>query len=217
MDGEMKEKFLKQHIESYRSAMKDIVQNNTEVLIEDIVSFIGKPPLDSMDFIQNKFLDLAKKDKLVFKTENLKTLLDSYRREMIKCCDKIKNTRISMLIEKIVQFDFQKEEAFCFYKKDFSFLNKKIRNLLKEQLSYSLEEILLPDVVSVFPEGLDEEKQEKIIQEITKYMKGNYQRQILENFDIKVLVKDTTLMNSIKEQGDRYLFTLKNSRVFSVE
>lgn len=217
MDDEMKEKFLQQHIGSYRSAMKDIVQNNTEVLMEDILSFIGKPPLDSMDFIQNKFLDLAKKEKLVFKTENLKNLLNSYRNEMVKCCDKIKSIRISMLIEKIEQFDFQKDEMFCFYKKDFGFLNKKIRNILKEQLAYSFEEFLLPNITSVFSEQVDEEMQKKIIQEITKYMKGNYQKQILENFDMKVLVKDTTLMNSIKEQGDRYLFTLKNSRVFSVE
>ena len=37
----------------------------------------------------------------------------------------------------------------------------------------------------------------------------------MDSFDIKFLVKDTTLMNSVKEQGDRYLFTLKNSRLLN--
>ena len=36
-----------------------------------------------------------------------------------------------------------------------------------------------------------------------------------ENIDIKILVKDTTLINGVKEQSERYLFTLENSRLFN--
>ena len=39
-------------------------------------------------------------------------------------------------------------------------------------------------------------------------------KQLLENIDIKILVKDTTLINSSKEQAERYLFTINNSRLF---
>ena len=32
--------------------------------------------------------------------------------------------------------------------------------------------------------------------------------------DIKILVKDATMINSIKEATDTYLFTISNSRLF---
>ena len=35
-----------------------------------------------------------------------------------------------------------------------------------------------------------------------------------DNIDFKMLVKDTTLVNGTKEHGERYLFTLNNSRIF---
>ena len=38
---------------------------------------------------------------------------------------------------------------------------------------------------------------------------------MLENIDIKILVKDTTLINGAKEQAERYLFTLNNSRLLN--
>ena len=55
----------------------------------------------------------------------------------------------------------------------------------------------------------------KIVDDITKFVNGTYQRQLLENSDIKILVKDTTLINGVKEQSERYLFTLENSRLFN--
>ena len=60
----------------------------------------------------------------------------------------------------------------------------------------------------------DENLKNKITDEIVKFVKGAYQRQLLENVDFKMLVKDTTLVNGTKEHGERYLFTLNNSRIF---
>ena len=51
--------------------------------------------------------------------------------------------------------------------------------------------------------------------DMIKYLKNNYLKQLLENVDIKVLVKDAMLMNNVREQGERYLFTLQNSRLFN--
>ena len=45
-------------------------------------------------------------------------------------------------------------------------------------------------------------------------MLKKYPKQILENIELKILVKDTTLINGIKEQGERYLFTNNNSYIF---
>ena len=56
------EEFKKQHLENYRQAIMEIIRNNTDVLVnEDIMSLLRKPPLDSMDLIKSKYLDLAKK------------------------------------------------------------------------------------------------------------------------------------------------------------
>ena len=63
------EEFKKQHLENYRQAIMEIIRNNTDVLVnEDIMSLLRKPPLDSMDLIKSKYLDLAKKNKVVLDT-----------------------------------------------------------------------------------------------------------------------------------------------------
>ena len=70
----------RQHIDNYKNAIIDIITNNTNVLVdEDIMSLLRKPPLDSMDLIKSKFLDLAKKNSTILNTEELSNLLDNYR------------------------------------------------------------------------------------------------------------------------------------------
>ena len=46
-------------------------------------------------------------------------------------------------------------------------------------------------------------------------MNDSYKKQLLDSFELRVLLKDTTLMNMIKEQSDQYLFMLNNSRVLN--
>ena len=67
----------------------------------------------------------------------------------------------------------------------------------------------------MFLDDVDLDIRKKIISEVTKFVNGSYQRQLLESIDFKVLVKDTILINGTKEQNERYLFTLNNSRIFS--
>ena len=43
------------------------------------------------------------------------------------------------------------------------------------------------------------------------YNKLNYVKQVLESIDFKIIVKDTTLINGVREQGERFLFTKMNS------
>ena len=75
----------------------------------------------------------------------------------------------------------------------------------KQQKSYTKEKQTKDEIFSI---------QKKISDELVKFVKGSYQRQLLENVDFKVLVKDTTLANSTKEHAERHLFTLANSRLF---
>lgn len=218
MEEEMIKNIKEQHVNSYKNALLETILNNSNVLADDLISLFQKPPLDSMDSIKNKFLECAKKNKIVLDMNKFDTLLEQYRAELIKCCDKIKNKRIKYLSDKVNKFDFdESENIMVFYKKDYISLNKELKKLLKEQMIFSLEHILVPNIASVFLGDVTSEVRDKMVLDISKYVKGNYQKQILENYDIKILVKDTILANSVKEQSERYLFTINNSRLLNLE
>ena len=216
MEQDFIQEMRNQHLDNYRKAILEIIQNNTNVLMDDIISLIQKPPLDSMDSIRNKLLDSAKKNKIILNTEKLDDLLQEYRDLLNVCCSKIQSLRLNSLVSKVNHFSFVDDlDVFVLYKKDFSSINKDIKKIIKEQMNYSFEEVILKKYSSIIQGSIEEDMREKLIQEITNYFKNHYQKQLLDGIDIKILVKDTTLMNSIKEQSDRYLFTLNNSRLLN--
>jgi hypothetical protein len=217
MEEEALIKFREQHVNNYKKAILENIKNNTCVLVDDdIMSIIRKPPLDSMDLIKSKFLDLARKNKIVLNTEELSIVLEDYRNDISKCCDTIKNIRIEELSNKVEKIKFEKNsDIIKINKKDFTNLNKEIKKVMKHQLDNSLENVILNKIDEIFLDGTSDEVKGKITNDISKYLKGTYQKQLLENFDIKILVKDTTLMNGTKEQSERYLFTLNNSRLLN--
>ena len=94
-------------------------------------------------------------------------------------------------------------------------INKKIKKLLKEKLIDGSRVYIIDKIDKVFKDDVDSEVKTKIIEDISKFIDGRYQKQIMESVDIKILVKDTTLMNGTKEQGERYLFTLDHSRLLN--
>lgn len=213
------EEIKRQHIENYRNAILENIKNNTNVLVdEDIMSLLRKPPLDSMDVIKSKFLTLAKKNKIVLDVKVLDRILDDYRKDVVIACEKVKKERNNFLNKLVLDVQFEKEtDLIKINKKDFNAMNKKLKKILKEQIKESVEKKIVKNVNLLFTNKSNEEMEKKIQNEFLKYILGPYQRQLLENMDIKILVKDTTLINSIKEQGERYLFTLANSRLFQQE
>lgn len=217
MDEEMKLEFKKQHIETYKNAVRENILNNTNVLVdEDIMSLLKKPPLDSMDFIKSKFLDLAKKNKIVLNTEELSKILDNYRKYLLKCLTDIKKLRVDTLTEIIGKVDFSKDNDVIKLKRgDFNNINKDIKKSINTYLSVGLDKQILKNIKNVFKDDVDEVAKNKIVTDITKYIKGAYHKQLIENLDMKILVKDTTLINTVKETTDRYLFTLSNSRLLN--
>lgn len=206
----------RQHIDNYKNAIIDIITNNTNVLVdEDIMSLLRKPPLDSMDLIKSKFLDLAKKNSTILNTEELSNLLDNYRDKLMKEMASIKVIRIKELTKSIGSIKYEDNEIFKLNKKDFVKVDKDIKKILKDQLNNSFDKYILKNIDKVFSNDIDSTVKSNIVSNMTKYVNGPYQRQLLENFDIKVLVKDTTLINNIKEHNERYLFTINNSRIFN--
>lgn len=217
MDETMLQEIKNQHINNYKKALVEIIQNNTNALVEDDVKpFFIKPPLDSMDLIRSKMISLAKRKQIVLDTVLLDEALDFYRNDVIMCCYKINKMRIDYLIDKVNKYDLiNGKEAINFYKKDFVALNKNMKKTIKDQISISIEKKLICKIKKMIPSNVSNDISDNYINEVTKYLKKQYQKQILDLFDIKVLIKDTTLINSIKEQGDHYTFTMKNSRLLN--
>lgn len=213
------EKFRRQHIENYKKAILENIKNNTNVLVdEDIMSLLKRPPLDSMDVIKSKFLDLAKKNNVVIDTTSLDNMLNNYRQNVVGCCEKIKTYRIDELSSKVASIQLEKDtDIIKLNKKDFMSINKKLKKIIKDKIKESVEKVIVNNVNSVFTSGVSDDIKKKMSMEVLKFVSGIYQRQLLENIDIKVLVKDTILINSVKEQAERYLFTLENSRIFRQE
>mgnify|MGYP003312068768 CR=1 FL=1 len=209
------EQLKSKHIDTYKKAILENINNNTKTLVDDIKLLMNKPPLDSMDQIKKKFIDLAKRNKIVLDTEELDKVVSKYRKNLIKSLDSISKIRIDTLIDKLNKYDLSDDDVIVYYKKDFININKNIKKIVKDSLVSSLK--IMEKLDKVFSKDVEEDIKNKIIEEVKKYLKGSYQRQLLDNLDIKILVKDTTLINGINEQTERYLFTLKNSRLLNLD
>lgn len=213
------ENLKRQHLNTYKNAMKEIVNNNTKSLVEgDIISLIKKPPLDSMDLIKSKLLSLAKKEKIVLNTQELENLISNYRTDLEHRLIVLNEMRSSSLLEKIDTFEPEREtEIIKIQKKDMDAINKKIKNEVKKILENSYETTLFHDMDKIYNSDVDTTLKESIGRSFKKFMKSTYQKQLNESISIKIMVKDRTLMSGIIEQGERYLFTKANSHLFDEE
>ena len=210
------EELKRQHLNTYKNATKEIVNNNTKSLVEgDIISLVKKPPLDSMDLIKSKLISLAKKEKIVLNTSELENLISNYRNYLEKTLLNLIEIRKEDLLVKIDSFEPTREsEIIKIQKKDLDAINKKIKVELKKILEDSYEKELFDDLDKIYGVDTENSLKENINKTFKKFMKSTYQKQLNENISIKILVKDRTLMSGIMEQGERYLFTKSNSHLF---
>ena len=143
-------------------------------------------------------------------------MISKYRKSLLKCSKEIYDLRISVLNKKVEDLDSEKKGSIIkINKKDFNDLNKKIKNILKKSLKDSYDDIIDKQIKTIFDVKIEEDIYDKFHNDISKYIKTTYQKQLFESLEIKILVKDTTLINATKEQGERYLYILDNSRIFN--
>ena len=213
------EKLMQQHVENYKKAVLEIVNNNTNSLIDnDIIFLIKKPPLDSMDQIKTKFLVLAKKEKIILDTNNLDKMICNFRKDVIHKLETIKKIRIDEITVIINSININEEnQVIKITKKELGSINKIIKKNDKQIIDESVQKNILDNICNIFTSDVGNDKEQKISKEIFKFLdkRGIYQKQLLENIDFKILVKDTTLINGLKEQAERYVFTKNNSRLFN--
>ena len=213
MKEETVEEFRKKHFENYKNVVMETLKNNTTVLFEDdIYSLLKKPPLDSMDLIKCKFLDLAKRHKIIIRSDVLDEILEEYRVNIISFLPSWKKIRIDELSKIISSFTPKKESDVIKYnKKDFTPLNRKLKKEMKEDLTSVIDKKIVKFVNQLFTSDVDEKIKDDMSSEMIKYVQSNYIKQLLESVDFKIIVKDTTLINGVREQGERFLFTKMNS------
>ena len=210
------EDLQKQHYNNYVEVVKETVRANTLSLLEnDINPLFETPPLDSMDQIKSKFLMTAKKEKLIIQTEELNKILKNFRKNIGKNLKKLKEIRDEEIINCFKNY-ITDGKNIKLTKSEINNIDKKVKKIIREELDLCVSNFVLKKIDNVFKDSSNQSII-KAHKEIEKYFsnKGIYQKQILESIDFKLLVKNTILINGIKEQTERYLFTLNNSRIFN--
>ena len=206
------EKLKDEHFNTYKNAVIANIENNSTILVkEDLYSLINKPPLDSMDLLKNKIIDLAKKNKIVIDNNDLDKILDNYRKKVIKEFDNFIKTRTTFYTDLVSSIKRENDSTTIkILKKDLSNYNKKMKKDIKKIIVDYTDSLILKKSINIFK--VDDSN---INSDLNKFINKTYIKQFLENVDIKILVKDATLINTIKEQTERYQFTLSNSHLFN--
>jgi hypothetical protein len=131
-------------------------------------------------------------------------------------CNTIKEERLKFYNDIVNSFNFDNNnnEVIKILKKDTNNLDKEIRKTFKKEIIDAFNKNIISNFDMLLNGEVDDESKNEILEKFNKFMNGAYLRQLLENIDIKILVKDTILINSFKEEGDKYLYTLNNSHLF---
>lgn len=205
-----KEVVIKQHQENYKNIILDIINNNTNTLVkEDLMSLVVRPPLDSMDVIKTKFISLAKKNKIILDIEKLEVILDDYRYNISKDYLKIIEFRVNNLEKLMKKTNVSEGEEYKFLKKELNVIDKHIKDKIKIKLNECTDKYLISSIKELL-NNVTDNVYNKFSSEMIKYINKEYTKNILESIDVKLLVKDITLINSVKESGDRFKLTLNS-------
>ena len=204
---------LEQHKQIYMQAGKELITNNTIALItDDILPLFAMPPLETMDLMKQRFFSIAKTENLILNTENLNEQLLAYRRFLAEKMDIIKQQRNTILTQALEKCSYnQPDQIIKELKKELVKLDKNIKKQIKQWLMEANKTYFL-DAMSTLIN--DDKLTSSFTKEITKYLQTFYIKQVIEMIDMKLLVKDTTLLNAFKEQIERFIFTTENSHLF---
>lgn len=206
------ENLEKQQLNNYILAVKDIVINNTNNLVDsDISSLIIAPPLDSMDFIKNKVISIGKKNNLIVNTESLDKILSSYRENVLSDLSFIKKYRVDEISSDVDKFKPVKSiDIIKVTKKRLNEIDKYIVSKIKQIINENVTSYLCSNYDKFY---IDYKENGSLVKCLNSFFNKEYPKNLIDSIELKLLVKDTTLINGVKEQGERYIFTKNNSRL----
>ena len=207
----VKEDILKQHKQILMTAGLELATNNTNSLIEDdIINGVIEVPLEAMDTVKQRVLNIAKNNSLVLDSDKFNEVLTSYKDELKKEFRNIFKKRIKLIEDNYSKFNDDKPmDLVKNLKKELVKFNKEAKKEEKQVLTSLVKEKLVSNLDLIVKDDNTTFKKDA-----TKFLQTTYVKQILETVDMKILVKDTILLNSLKEQIERFVFTKENSHLF---
>lgn len=207
----VKEDILKQHKQILMTAGLELATNNTNSLIEDdIINGVIEVPLEAMDTVKQRVLNIAKHNNLILNSDKFNEVLISYKEELKKEFRNIFKKRIKLIEDNYSKFDDNKPmDLVKNLKKELVKFNKEAKKEEKQVLTSLVKEKLVSNLDLIVKDDNTTFKKD-----VTKFLQTTYVKQILETVDMKILVKDTILLNSLKEQIERFVFTMENSHLF---
>lgn len=207
----VKEDILKQHKQILMTAGLELATNNTNSLIEDdIINGVIEVPLEAMDTVKQRVLNIAKNNSLVLDSDKFNEVLISYKEELKKEFRNIFKKRIKLIEDNYSKINDDKPmELVKNLKKELVKFNKETKKEEKQVLTSLVKEKIISNLDLIV-------KEESITfkKDVTKFLQTTYVKHIIETIDMKILVKDTILLNSLKEQIERFVFTMENSHLF---
>ena len=207
----VKEDILKQHKQILMTAGLELATNNTNSLIEDdIINGVIEVPLEAMDTVKQRVLNIAKHNNLILNSDKFNEVLISYKEELKKKFRNIFKKRIKLIEDNYSKFDDDKPmDLVKNLKKELVKFNKEAKKEEKQVLTSLVKEKIISNLDLIVKDDNTTFKKDA-----TKFLQTTYVKQILETVDMKILVKDTILLNSLKEQIERFIFTMENSHLF---
>lgn len=207
----VKEDILKQHKQILMTAGLELATNNTNSLIEDdIINGVIEVPLEAMDTVKQRVLNIAKHNNLILNSDKFNEVLISYKEELKKEFRNIFKKRIKLIEDNYSKFDDDKPmDLVKNLKKELVKFNKEAKKEEKQVLTSLVKEKIISNLDLIVKDDNTTFKKDA-----TKFLQTTYVKQILETVDMKILVKDTILLNSLKEQIERFVFTMENSHLF---
>ena len=207
----VKEDILKQHKQILMTAGLELATNNTNSLIEDdIINGVIEVPLEAMDTVKQRVLNIAKNNSLVLDSDKFNEVLISYKEELKKEFRNIFKKRIKLIEDNYSKFDDDKPmDLVKNLKKELVKFNKEAKKEEKQVLTSLVKEKIISNLDLIVKDDNTTFKKDA-----TKFLQTTYVKQIIETIDMKILVKDTILLNSLKEQVERFVFTKENSHLF---
>lgn len=207
----VKEDILKQHKQILMTAGLELATNNTNSLIEDdIINGVIEVPLEAMDTVKQRVLNIAKHNNLILNSDKFNEVLISYKEELKRKFRNIFKKRIKLIEDNYSKFDDDKPmDLVKNLKKELVKFNKEAKKEEKQILTSLVKEKIISNLDLIVKDDNTTFKKDA-----TKFLQTTYVKQILETVDMKILVKDTILLNSLKEQIERFVFTMENSHLF---
>ena len=211
MNTVVKEDILKQHKQILMTAGLELATNNTNSLIEDdIINGVIEVPLEAMDTVKQRVLNIAKNNSLVLDSDKFNEVLISYKDDLKKEFRNIFKRRIDIIKDNYSNMNDDKPlELVKNLKKELVKFNKETKKEEKQVLMKLVKNNLVNNLDLIVKNDNATFKKDA-----TKFLQTTYVKQILETVDMKILVKDTILLNSLKEQIERFVFTMENSHLF---